>query len=151
SGRGDDKGVAVIQTNTPENNVITMAAAQDYERFYDSEIVLRKALLYPPFADICMVGFVSQSHTSAIKASKRFTDSFIKKAKESYPDLPLRLLGPSAASIAKVSNKYRYKLIIKCRNDKRFRRLLNEIIIDFNSDKENKNVTAYVDMNALSF
>ncbi len=151
SGRGDDKGVAVIQTNTPENNVITMAAAQDYERFYDSEIVLRKAMLYPPFADICMVGFVSQSHMSAIKASKRFTDSFIKRARESYADLPLRLLGPSAALVAKVSNKYRYKLIIKCRNDKRFRRLLNETITEFNSDKENKNVTAYVDMNALSF
>ena len=151
SGRGDDKGVAVIQTNTPDNNVITMAAAQDYERFYDSEIVLRKALLYPPFADICMVGFVSQSHTAAIKASKRFTDSFIKMAKESYPNLPLRLLGPSAALVAKVSNKYRYKLIIKCRNDKKFRKLLNEVVIDFNSDKENKNVTAYIDMNALSF
>ena len=151
SGRGDDKGVAVIQTNTPENNVITMAAAQDYERFYDSEIIIRKAMLYPPFADICMVGFVSESHTAAIKASARFTDNFIKAARESYPDLPLRLLGPSAASIAKVSNKYRYKLIIKCRNDKRFRALLNKILTDFNSDKENKNVTAYVDMNALSF
>lgn len=151
SGRGDDKGVAVIQTNTPENNVITMAAAQDYERFYDSEIILRKAMLYPPFADICMVGFVSQSHTMAIKASKRFTDSFIKRAKENCPDMPLRLLGPSAASIAKVSNKYRYKLIIKCRNDKKFRKLLNEVLMGFNSDKENKNVTAYVDMNALSF
>ncbi|MCR5653563.1 MAG: primosomal protein N' [Ruminococcus sp.] len=151
SGRGDDKGVAVIQTNTPENIVINMAAAQDYERFYDSEIVIRKAMLYPPFADICMVGFVSQSHMAAIKASKRFTDSFIKRARESYPDLPLRLLGPSAALVAKVSNKYRYKLIIKCRNDKKFRKLLNETIIEFNSDKENKNVTAYVDMNALSF
>ncbi|MBQ7505095.1 MAG: primosomal protein N' [Ruminococcus sp.] len=151
SGRGDDKGVAVIQTNTPENNVITMAAAQDYERFYNSEIVLRKAMLYPPFADICMVGFVSESHTAAIKASARFTDSFIKTARESYPDLPLRLLGPSASSIAKVSNKYRYKLIIKCRNDKCFRALLNKILTEFNSEKENKNVTAYVDMNALSF
>ena len=151
SGRGGDKGVAVIQTNTPENNVITLAAAQDYERFYDSEIVIRKAMLYPPFADICVAGFVSTDRTMAIKASKRFTDSFISRAKQSYPDLPLRLLGPSAAAITKISNKYRYKLIIKCRNDKRFRKLLNEVIKEFNSNKENKNVTAYIDMNALSF
>ncbi len=151
SGRGDDKGVAVIQTYTPENNVITMAAAQDYERFYDNEIIIRKAMLYPPFADICMVGFVSESHSSVIRASARFTKSFIERAKSDYPDLPLRLLGPSPASVAKVSNKYRYKLIIKCRDDKRFRELLSGCVIDFSSDKENKNVTAYVDMNALSF
>ena len=151
SGRGDDKGVAVIQTNTPENNVITMAAAQDYERFYNSEIVIRKAMLYPPFAEICMVGFVSESHMSAIRASASFTKSFIERAKRDYPELPLRILGPSAASVAKVSNKYRYKLIIKCRNDRRFRKLLADSIIEFNSIKENKNVTAYVDMNALSF
>ena len=151
SGRGDDKGVAVIQTYTPENNVITMAAAQDYERFYNSEIVIRKAMLYPPFADICMVGFVSQSHTSVIRSSAIFARRFIDRAKRDYPDLPLRILGPSPASVAKVSNKYRYKLIIKCRGSKAFRRLLADTLIEFNFDKENKNVTAYVDMNALSF
>ena len=151
SGRGSAKGRAVIQTYTPENPIIHLAAAQNYDAFYDAEIGIRKAMLYPPFADICMVGFVSKSHTEVIRASARFTESFISRAKESCPDIPLRLLGPSAANVARVSNKYRYKLIIKCRGSKRFRRLLSEVLIGFNSDKENKDVTAYVDMNALSF
>lgn len=151
SGRGDKKGIALIQTFTPENNVISMAAAQDYEMFYKSEITIRKAMLYPPFADICMVGFVSDSHLNVIKSSNDFMQRLIKRAKENYAELPIRILGPSPASIAKVSNKYRYKIIIKCRNDKRFRKLLSDTLLEFNSIKENKNTTAYIDMNALSF
>lgn len=150
SGRGEDRGVAIIQTNTPENTVISMAAQQDYQKFYSGEILLRKAMLYPPFADISMVGFVSDKHSLVIKASKRFMEMFVENAKESYEDLPLRLLGPSPASVAKVSNKYRYKIIIKCRNQKRFRKLLSDTVLEFNSLKEYKGVTAYVDMNALS-
>lgn len=49
SGRGDSKGVAVIQTSTPENYVIGLSAKQDYDTFYKGEIGVRKALLYPPF------------------------------------------------------------------------------------------------------
>lgn len=151
SGRGDRKGVAIIQTDTPENNVISIAAAQDYEKFYKSEIAIRKAMLYPPFADICMVGFVSDSHASVIKASAQFAKQFIGRAEGEYSDIPMRVLGPSPASIAKVSNKYRYKIIIKCRNDRRFRKLLSDSVRDFSAKSENKNVTTYVDMNVLSF
>ena len=151
SGRGDKKGVAIIQTDTPENNVISIAAAQDYEKFYESEIAIRKAMLYPPFADICMVGFVSDSHSSVIKASAQFAKQFIERAESEYNDIPMRVLGPSPAAIAKVSNKYRYKIIIKCRNDRRFRKLLSDSVKSFSNKSENKNVTTYVDMNVLSF
>lgn len=151
SGRGSDSGVAVIQTYTPENAVISMAAQQDYDKFFNSEIAIRKAMLYPPFADICMVGFVSGNQALTVRACASFYRLFTQVAKSSFGDLPLRVLGPSPASVAKVSNKYRYKLIIKCRNDKSFRSLLTQVIIKFNSDKENKNVTVYVDVNALSF
>ena len=54
SGRGKDKGRAIIQTFTPENPIITLAASQDYDAFYNAEIGIRKAMLYPPFASICM-------------------------------------------------------------------------------------------------
>ncbi len=151
SGRGDKKGIALIQTFTPENNVISMAAAQDYELFYKNEIAIRQAMLYPPFADICMVGFVNDNHTAVIKSSRSFMDMLVKRAGENYPELPLRILGPSSAYIAKVSGKYRYKIIIKCRNNKKFRKLLVETTMEFNSVKENKDTTAYIDMNALSF
>ena len=151
SGRGKDKGMAVIQTFTPENNIISMSAQQDYEKFYNGEIAIRKAMLYPPYADICMVGFVSENQMKAVKASNDFLNMFINNARMNYPDLPLRILGPSPASVLKVSNKYRYKLIIKCRNNSDFRKLLGDLLCDFDKISEFKDVTVYADMNTLSF
>jgi primosomal protein N' (replication factor Y) len=98
-----------------------------------------------------MVGFVSDNHRSVIMSSNNFMKRLVALAKTDYSDIPLRILGPSPAAIAKISNKYRYKIIIKCRNDKRFRSLLSAVISEFNSNKENRNTTAYIDMNALSF
>ncbi len=151
SGRGDYKGKAIIQTNTPENIVISMAASQNYDDFFNNEIQLRQAMLYPPFADICMVGFVSDNRYNVTHASNAFLKMFVDNVKSQEKQLPLRILGPSPSSVAKISNKYRYKILIKCRNDKNFRCILTETVKNFNSMKEYKNTTVYVDMNALSF
>lgn len=61
SGRGASKGMAVIQSYTPDNLIISMAARQDYLAFYNTEIQVRKAMLYPPFADICLIGFSGET------------------------------------------------------------------------------------------
>ena len=149
SGRGNSKGMAVIQTYTPDNLIISMAAKQDYDTFYNTEIEVRKAMLYPPFADICLIGFVGQNQTLTLKAANSFLKSFIDLAKKEYPSLPLRILGPSPALVVKVSNKFRYKLIIKCKNNKEFRKLLSDLLIEFGKNKEFSSITAYADMNAL--
>ena len=52
AGRGSKQGRAIIQTFTPENEVIRAAAAQDYDAFYESEIRMRRLRRYPPFADL---------------------------------------------------------------------------------------------------
>ena len=70
-------------------------------------------------------------------------------AKSGYAELPIRILGPSPALVVKVSNKFRYKLIIKCRNNQRFRELLSSVLRNFGANREFSKVTAYADMNAL--
>lgn len=149
SGRGKSKGMAVIQSYTPDNMIISMAANQDYNTFYNTEINVRKAMLYPPFADICMIGFVGENQTQTLKAANSFLQSFIKLARNEFPRLPLRILGPSPALVVKVSNKFRYKLIVKCRNTKDFRKMLSMLLTEFGNNKEYSSVTAYADMNAL--
>lgn len=149
SGRGREKGMAVIQTYTPDNLIIAMAAKQDYEQFYNTEIRMREAMLYPPFADICLVGFVGENQMLTLQAANGFLKAFVQEAKLNYSKLPLRILGPSPATVVKVSNKYRYKLIIKCKNNRSFRELLSKTLIDFGSDRAYAKVTAYADMNAL--
>lgn len=149
SGRGESKGMAVIQSYTPDNLIISMAAKQDYETFYNTEINVRKAMLYPPFADICLIGFVGENQTQTLKAANGFLQSFIKLARNEFPSLPLRILGPSPALVVKVCNKFRYKLIVKCRNTKDFRAMLSKLLVEFGNNKEYSRVTAYADMNAL--
>ena len=62
-----------------------------------------------------------------------------------YPKLPLRVLSPSPALIAKVSNKYRYKLMMKCRNDRTFRQMLSRLLVVFGDKREFSSVTVFVD------
>ena len=146
SGRGKDKGRAIIQTFTPENPIISLAARQDYDAFYNSEIALRRAMLYPPFATICLVGFVSDDARKSTDAARAFLTKMTVLLKADYPDIPLRVLGPVPASVFKVSNKYRYKLILKCRNDRRFRRMLGDMLIAFSGERAYSDVTVYADM-----
>ena len=149
SGRGESKGMAVIQTFTPDNLILAMAAKQDYGAFYSAEITMRQAMLYPPFADICLVGFVGENQALTLRAANGFLQLFSQLARADYADLPIRILGPSPALVVKVSNKFRYKLIIKCRNNRRFRTLLSGALQRFGNEREFAKVTAYADMNAL--
>ena len=146
SGRGKDKGRAVIQTFTPENPIISLAAQQNYDAFYNAEIALRKAMLYPPFATICLVGFVSENANKSTNAARAFLSEITELLRTDYPDIPLRVLGPVPASVFKVSNKYRYKLILKCRNDRRFREMLGRMLIAFSKERAYSDVTVYADV-----
>ncbi len=148
SGRGDKKGRAIIQTTTPQNPVISLAAQQDYHEFFNEEISMRRAMLYPPFCDLCLVGFVSNNH----EAAKRSADDFVSMIKAQNPEekgIPLRVLGPSPMNVVKVFGKYRYKLIIKCKNNKQFREFMSSLLKEFHKDSKNRNVTAYADLNDI--
>ncbi|MEE1281245.1 MAG: primosomal protein N' [Acutalibacteraceae bacterium] len=147
SGRGDLEGSAIIQTFTPDNPTILLSAKQDYDSFYKNEILLRKAMLYPPFSDICMVGFVGENEQKTENSAQEFTKILIEKAGSEYSHIPLRVLGYSSASINRINNKYRYKCVMKFRNSVDFRKMLSELLIDFSKDKRFNSVTTYVDIN----
>ncbi len=147
SGRGRFRGRAVIQTFTPENPVLRLAAEQNYPAFYKSEIALRKSMLYPPFADLCMIGFVGTDEKKVRAASVDFLKMLRGTAESDYPEQPMRVLGPSPALVAKVSNKYRYKLMIKCRNNKPVREMISRLLVRFSSEKQHSGVSAFADMN----
>ena len=73
SGRGDKPGVAYIQTFVPDHYVLNLAAEQNYDEFYKEEIALRKSLTYPPFCDICVIGFSAPLESKVIGASRWVT------------------------------------------------------------------------------
>ena len=146
-GRGELPGRAYIQTTDPDHYILEQAARQDYEGFYADEIVGRKVGLYPPFCSLCRVGFVSQNPKMVQVAAKRFGADFARRAKEQFSQLPLRVLEPCMPSMEKIAGKYRYQLVIKCRQDKSFSELMWQTLKHFDSDKQNKEVHVSVDMN----
>ena len=147
AGRGKYPGRAIIQTYAPENPVLHLAAQQDYFGFYRQEIPYRQAMLYPPFVDILVIGFVGEKESLVHQGAELFLRMLSDLAREEYGTMPLRVLRPSPAAVAKVSNKYRYKLLIKCRNTKSLREMISRLLIKFAGLREFQQVTAYADPN----
>ena len=147
SGRAKDPGFAIIQTTDPDNPVLNLAAAQDYDAFFEQEIAYRKLGLYPPFCGLCVVGFAGPKESEVARASVRFAALLGRQAAK-QPDLPLRVLGPTPGSIEKINDSYRYKLTVKCRNDRRFRNLIRETLTLYEQEKLPGKATVVVDLHS---
>ena len=147
SGRRDATGTAVIQTIDPCNPVIDLAARQDYPAFFETEYALRRILTYPPFCDIYGVFFVSEDENAAALAAKAFFDTLVLENKEQQQKLIV--LGPSPARISKISNTYRYRLAIKCKNSKSVRNLLMQVLKATVKMKELRKAQISIDLNPI--
>ncbi|MBQ2319653.1 MAG: primosomal protein N', partial [Clostridia bacterium] len=141
SGRGENKGTALIQTVTPDNTVIGFAAEQDYDKFYEQEILTRKIMIYPPYCELCLVGFVGENKEEVRASATAFFDRIRSLNERTYTSVKMIILGPSQASIPRVGGKYRYRIIIKTKNTSDFRKIISTALKDFGRDRRNKNVT----------
>ncbi|MCL2580424.1 MAG: primosomal protein N' [Oscillospiraceae bacterium] len=144
SGRGALGGRAFIQTYCPESPVINLAAKQDYPAFFADEDESRRLHIYPPYCQMAGIGFVGPDRREVAQAARSFAQRFGELAKSDYPGLPLRLLGPTPAELAKSAGKYRFKLILKCKNNQPTRALIDATLRWFYEN--NKHVGAFVDM-----
>ena len=147
SGRAKDPGFAIIQTTDPDNPVLNLAAAQDYDAFFQQEIAYRKLGLYPPFCGLCVIGFAGAKEIETARAAARFA-ALLGQLAAKQPDLPLRVLGPTPSSIEKINDTYRYKLTIKCRNDRRFRDLVRSALELYEQEKLPSKATVAVDLHS---
>ena len=147
SGRAKDPGFAIIQTTDPGNPVLNLAAAQDYDAFFEQEIAYRRLGLYPPFCGLCVIGFAGGKEIEVARAAARFSALLGQQAAK-QPDLPLRVLGPTPGNIEKINDTYRYKLTIKCRNDRRFRDLVRETLGLYEQEKLPSKASVVVDLHS---
>ena len=147
SGRAKDPGFAIIQTTDPDNPVLNLAAAQDYDAFFEQEIAYRRLGLYPPFCGLCVIGFAGGKEIEVARAAARFSALLGQQAAR-QPDLPLRVLGPTPGNIEKINDTYRYKLTITCRNDRRFRDLVRETLGLYEQEKLPSKASVVVDLHS---
>lgn len=146
SGRGRFPGKAFIQTLTPENPVIRLAAKQDYKSFYQTEILLRKAMVYPPYCTLCSIRFQGTKPERVKQSSFRFMELLREAAAEEPDNVKLIAMIPMPERVFKANGKYRYRLLIKCKNNKNFRALLSRLLIEFSRDRANGGISTVVSM-----
>lgn len=150
AGRGEKSGRAVIQTYTPENDVIQAAARQDYESFYEGEIRMRRIRRDPPFADQFVITVVGPEESRVRRSCMEVRQGLRQAAaKPPYTDLDLEILGPAPAPVVKVNNRYRYRITVIGRNEKILRDLIAAFMKEFARRKENRNMNIYTDCNRM--
>ncbi len=147
AGRGEHPGRAIVQTETPDNELIQLAARQDYERFYAQEIAARRMMVYPPYCDLCLVGVTGEDEAAVHAGAEAFFDLLRRGLEGEYADVRLVVLGPAPAQVSKVSNRYRYRLLIKCKNNRRMRALLREALLSYGRTAHSRKAAIFVDMN----
>lgn len=145
AGRGEKEGRAIIQTYTPSHKTLAFGMTQDYDGFWQEEITHRKMMLYPPFSDICQLLLLSNKEILAAESSRELFE-VLSDALTSNK-IPSVIIGPSACSIAKMNGMYRYKLLIKCKADKKMRLVLREVLQKFYEDKKHKDIILSTDIN----
>jgi primosomal protein N' (replication factor Y) len=112
-GRGDDPGRVIIQTYNPEHYAIRLAQTQDYDKFYEEEISLRRAVGYPPFSRMvnvhlsCLRKEDGEAGAKKIAAIAKSLSASLKGGER------VDVIGPAESPIPKIKGRYRWQLILK--------------------------------------
>ncbi|MET0787562.1 MAG: primosomal protein N' [Paenisporosarcina sp.] len=145
AGRHDKKGEVVVQTYTPEHYAILFAQHHDYVSFYNQEMRLRKQFAYPPFTYVAMIQVthedVLMTAEYAHKAANWLKDHLSNEAE---------IIGPSASTISRVQNRYRYQCLVKYKKEPKLSEIMQQLIRIYRTEWIKKGITLYVDLNPSS-
>ena len=150
AGRGDTPGEALIQTAVPEHKVIRLAAQQDYDGFFELEQEMRRIQECPPFGDLAAITFLGQEEARVLRGAAKFRDSLNTCLKQNaYSGESCRVLGPAPCAVPKINYNFRYRLTLRCQMTRPLRQLIAHLLRQFMQDRENRGVSAFVDVNGL--
>jgi len=151
AGRGSKTGRAVIQTFTPDNDVITAAARQDYKGFYDQELELRRVRRCPPFASVFRLTVSGREERQVLRVCHLLRESLLGWLRLSaYAALRCQVLGPAPAAVTKVNNRYRYHLSLTARNTRTMRELTAHLVRCAQADRTNRGVSVTADVDPMN-
>ncbi|MBN2220732.1 MAG: primosomal protein N' [Vallitaleaceae bacterium] len=149
TGRGELSGKAFIQTYDPEHFALQHALHEDYISFYQEEISMRKAMVYPPFC--YLVQCIAQSYEEKVgydflKESVEWMNEYFQHV--AYNDYII--LGPAKTTVSKVKNIYRYRLLIKGSSYKMLTNMIKELYNRKENDSRFKDLRFSADMNPMN-
>ena len=128
AGRGDSPGRVILQTYNPTHFTIEAARDQDYKRFYQREIRFRKALDYPPFTLLAQLKISGQDKARTRKKTEEIGEAcHALQSSNAVFSNAITILGPIEAPLAKISDRYRWQILIKGRTSGKLHRFLRRL------------------------
>ena len=140
AGRAEKRGRAIIQTNNPDHEVIRLACAQDYPAFYAREERLRRALVFPPFCDVVLLTLTSADEQALMLATDLLRRGLPKIAERQFSDVAYVAFGPFEAPVYRVEGRYRMRMVLKCKLNRRSRAFFAELYARFTAKAPAKTV-----------
>lgn len=145
AGRHDLPGEVIIQTYTPEHYAIQLSKEQHYEPFYEQEMVMRHKFAYPPYFFVVLIQITHEDVMMAAEYAGKAMDWLkLKLSKQ------VVLIGPTAASISRVQNRYRYQCLIKYKKEPNLIETLQQLIRLYRTEWVKKGVQLTVDLDPSS-
>jgi len=126
AGRGEEKGRVMLQTYNPDHFVLELVKKQDFLAFYEIEILLRKQLKNPPFCDIIVIGVSDTDNERAEKTIQRLY-AYLKQ-KIQTENTPIMVYKGIPAPIDKIKDRFRWRMIIKCKYNAEISALVQEML-----------------------
>ena len=140
SGRAGAEGEVVLQTYDPENYILRFAAAYDYRGFYEHEIGMREAMMFPPFVKIVRVMVTGENEKETLEALRSVYGRLqaIYAAHEEEFLFFNRMHSP----IKRIQNKYRYQVLMRMTQNAPLKEVYAAV-----AEEKQKNVLVYVEEN----
>ena len=142
SGRGARAGRAVIQTFTPQNQIIRQAADQDYEGFYRAELSLRRAQGSPPFSELYALTAVGMDEAAVLRCCAQMRTILQRELRDDA-----RVLGPAPLPVVRVMSRYRYRVSVIGPGGATVRRLIGSVLVHCNTAREFRGISVFADIN----
>ncbi|WP_144461417.1 primosomal protein N' [Siminovitchia fortis] len=142
AGRHELSGEVVVQTYTPEHYSIQLAALQDYQRFYNQEMAMRKIGLYPPFYYLALVTVTHEDLMQAVAATEKISNFLKSNISEEAI-----LLGPVASPIPKINDRYRYQCLIKYKREPNLFSAMRKVLEHYNPQASRDGLSITIDIN----
>ena len=115
AGRGEKAGQVVLQTYDADNEIIKLAAKQDYDTFAKTEIYNRKTFYYPPFGQMLKLTTLDKNQDTAYAIAQKVVLYLQKLVLENKLE-PMVISGPFPALVSKVRDLYRYNVLVKAKD-----------------------------------
>jgi primosomal protein N' (replication factor Y) len=152
AGRGDMPGDVIIQTYDPEHYAVLMAKEQDYEHFYEQEIMYRQLGFYPPVWNLLLVMCTSENEAQLQRMSEKIAKRLQTHVETEavFERKPIQIVGPADATIARVNDVYRKVIYIKTKNYQDLVLLKDRLEYYMKDNREFGQVSVQFDFNPMS-